>query len=88
MPAISTKAARTLEVTYSDKNILIEIWSYKDDGQILYSFNIKENIPYLNRMIIAKYSLDNVLHDGTFYSLEECQKFVEDLLFECEYIGD
>lgn len=84
MPAIEKYTARQLEVTYNSENLLIEIWSYYDITDRIYYFNITEQIPYNGRTIIARYSLDNVKYNGTFYSLEMCQSFIEKLLDDCE----
>lgn len=84
MPAPSTYTGRQLEVTYNAENILIEIWSYYDNPDRLYYFNITEQIPYKGRTIVARYSLDNINYNGTFYSLDSCQNFIEKLLDDCE----
>lgn len=84
MPAIEKYTGRQLEVTYNSDNILIEIWSYYEKPDRLYYFNITEQIPYNGRTIMAKYSLDNIYSNGTFYSIETCQKFIEKLLDDCE----
>ncbi len=84
MPAIEKYTGRQLEVTYNSENILIEIWSYYENPDRLYYFNITEQIPYNGRTIVARYSLDNIQYNGTFYSLETCQSFIEKLLDDCE----
>lgn len=84
MPAIDIFTGRRLEVTFNDENLLIEIWSYYEKPDRLYFFNITENIRYSGRNIIARYSLDNIKNEGSFYSLESCQNFIEKLLDDCE----
>jgi hypothetical protein len=84
MPAPDVYAGRQLESTYNAENILIEIWSYYENPDRLYYFNITEHIPYKGRTIVARYSLDNIQYNGTFYSLETCQSFIEKLLDDCE----
>lgn len=84
MPAIDIFTGRRLEVTYNTENILIEIWSYYENPDRLYFFNITERIPYSGRTIVARYSLDNIKDQGSFYSLENCQNYIERLLDDCE----
>lgn len=84
MPVPDKNTSRQLESIYNTENILIEIWSYYEIPDRLYYFNIIEKIPYKGRTIIARYSLDNIEYNGTFYSLELCQNFIEKLLDDCE----
>ena len=85
MPAIDIFPSRRLEATYTDDNLLIEIWSYYENPDRIYIFNITERIPYSGRTIVARYSLENIKDNGSFYSLETCQNFIENLLDSCEY---
>jgi hypothetical protein len=84
MPVPEKYTGRQLELTYNTETILIEIWSYYENPDRLYYFNITEQIPYKGRTIVARYSLDNIEYNGTFYSLELCQSFIEKLLDDCE----
>jgi len=82
---VNCQPTRKIVSSYSDECLRVDIISYRYNNEDLYCFTIEERIPYKGKMIVARYSLDNDIYNGTFYSLKDCQNFIEKLLDNCDY---